>query len=209
MPWPRRLNEVRFFGGSVLLLSDLDFGAELETEAARLGESLDRHLAEVFYWDADFCLDLGWYGAAGLTDGRYPDGEFVLRLRAGQLTLHEWRTRNLARLRGYVLQARDRAALLHPRRDLPTTLLELSSDSETLAAEAQALLAASLRGSRNIIRHRVWHSGGDHLLWTVLPPLELSEAESVYVALGEWQRGRPDQVSLLELENWIERLRRV
>ncbi|MDO4262897.1 MAG: hypothetical protein Q4C67_01745 [Deinococcus sp.] len=206
MPGPRRLSEVRFHGGSVLFLIDLDFEAGLEAEAARLGEGLDRHLAEVFYCDADFCLDLGWYDASGLADGHYPDGEFILRLDGGRVTLREWRTRDLRQLRRCVLEARDRAATLHPRRDLPTTLLELDSDSESLAAEAETLLAAHLPG-RRVPRRRAWHVGGDHLIWTAQPPLTLAEAEAVYEPLKAWQRERREQVSVSELEGWLERLR--
>lgn len=206
MPGPRRLSEVRFHGGSALFLMDLDFEGDLEAEAARLGGGLDRHLAEVFYCDAAFCLDLGWYDASGLADGHYPEGEFILRLHGGRVTLREWRTRDLRQLRRCVLEARDRAATLHPRRDLPTTLLELPTDCESLAAEVETLLAAHLPG-RRVRRCRVWRVGGDHLVWTALPPLTLAEAEAVYAPLKAWQRERRAQVYWSDLEGWMERLR--
>ncbi|GHF93129.1 hypothetical protein GCM10017783_01280 [Deinococcus piscis] len=206
MPAPCRLSAVHFDGGSVLFLIDLDFEADLEAEAARLGELLDRNLAEVFYCDADFCLDLGWYDASGLADGHFPDGQFILRLCGGRVTLREWRTRDLRQLRRFVLQARDRAATLHPRRDLPTTLLELYTDSEPLAAEVDLLLAAHLPG-RRVRRRRAWHISGDRLLWTAQPPLTLAEAEAVYAPLKAWQRERQEQASVSELEDWLHRLR--
>ncbi|WP_261664515.1 hypothetical protein [Deinococcus sp. Marseille-Q6407] len=210
MTRPRRLNEVRFYGGDVCLLADLDFEATLPAEAARLGSGLDRSLAEIFYCDAAFCLDLGWYDASGRADGHYPDGEFILRLSAGQLMLWEWRTRDLGQLRRYVLQARDRAAQLHPRRDRPTTLLQLLgdlADAAALAAEVDALLAAQLPGHR-VTRRCVQWPGGDHLLWTALPPLQLAEAAAVYAALQDWgQRRGAGQLDLSELLGWLDDLR--
>ncbi|MFC6618104.1 hypothetical protein [Deinococcus radiophilus] len=206
MTLPERLSDVRFYGGSICFVMHLDFGSSLAEQDRQ--HDLDRHLAEVFYHGADFCLSLGWFDESGVADGHYPDGQFILSITGGQATLREWRTRDLLELRRFVLEARDLAARLAPRRDLPTELLELAPGAPAaLVNQADLFLRGQLPGY-TVTQHRRWHVSGDVVAWTALPPLTLPDAEALSGALQGWVWEHRKFASAYSLENWTERLRR-